>query len=129
MNALPKRVVAVLGMLAALSVVACGEGSGMIGVMTLDTTGGVGGATNPLLASVQVNGNAFSPNLVNLARGGTVVWLWADTTSQHNVTFNDPLLSSATQTSGSHSVTFQNPGTFNYLCTVHSGMTGSIVVH
>ena len=116
-------------MLAALAVVACGEGSGMIGTMTTDTTGGLGGTTNPLLASVTLNSNSFSPTLVNLAKGGTVVWLWADTTSTHNVTFNDPLLSSATKNSGSHTITFQSSGTFNYACTVHPGMTGSIVVH
>lgn len=129
MTAFPRRAGAWFWMLSALAIIACGEGSGMIGVFTTDTTGGLGGTTNPLLASVQVNGNAFSPNLVNLARGGTVVWLWADTTSLHDVTFNDPLLSSATKNSGSHSVTFQSAGTFNYACTVHPGMTGSIVVH
>jgi plastocyanin len=129
MTALPKQVVALCWMLTASAVVACGEGSGMIGVMTTDTTGGLGGATNSLLASVQVNSNSFSPNLINLARGGTVVWLWADTTSLHDVTFNDPLLSSATKNSGSHTITFQSSGTFNYVCTVHPGMTGSIVVH
>ena len=129
MKALPKRVVALFWVFSAVAVGACGEGSGMIGVFSTDTTGGLGGTTNTLLASVQVNSNAFSPNLVNLARGGTVVWLWADTTSQHNVTFNDPLLSSATKNSGSHTITFQTAGTFNYACTVHPGMTGSIVVH
>jgi plastocyanin len=129
MMGLPKRVVAWCWMLSTFAVVACGEGSGMIGVFSTDTTGGLGGTTNQLLASVQVNSNAFSPNLVNLARGGTVVWLWVDTTTLHDVTFNDPLLSSATKNSGSHSVTFQSSGTFNYACTVHPGMTGSIVVH
>ena len=129
MNALPKRVLALFWMLSTLAVVACGEGSGMIGVITTDTTGRLGGTTNQLLASVQINSTAFSPNLVNLARGGTVVWLWADTTSFHDVTFNDPLLSSATKNSGSHTITFQSSGTFNYVCTVHAGMTGSIVVH
>lgn len=97
--------------------------------MTTDTTGSLGGTTNQLFASVQVNSNSYSPNLVNLARGGTVVWLWADTTSLHDVTFHDPLLSSATKNSGSHSITFQTSGTFDYACTVHLGMKGSIVVH
>ena len=129
MTALPRRARALFWILSALAVAACGEGSGMTGVFTTDTTGGVGGTTNPLLASVQVNSNTFSPNLVNLARGGTVVWLWADTTSLHDVTFNNPLLSSTTKNSGSHTVTFQSSGTFNYACTVHPGMTGSIVVH
>lgn len=128
MNALPKRAVALLWVLTGSAVLACGEGSGMIGVFSTDTSG-LGGTTNQLLASVQVNSNSFSPNLVNLARGGTVLWLWADTTSLHDVTFNDPLLNSATKNSGSHSITFQSAGTFNYACTVHPGMTGSIVVH
>lgn len=130
MTPFPKRAAALVWTLTALVLVACGEGTGMIGTMTTDTTGGLGGGTtNQLLASVQLNGNAFSPNLVHLARGGTVVWLWADTTSFHDVTFNDPLLSSATKNSGSHSVTFGSSGTFNYVCTVHPGMKGSIVVH
>jgi plastocyanin len=129
MTALPKRRVVLFGILIAVAVAACGEGSGMIGVITTDTTGGLGGTTNQLLASVQVNSNSYSPNLVNLVRGGTVTWLWADTTSLHDVTFNDQLLSSATKNSGSHSVTFQSSGTFNYACTVHPGMRGSIVVH
>jgi len=111
--------------LTALTLFACGEGSGLIGVMQTDTTGGSSGQ---LLATVQVTSNAFSPVLVNLRRGGIVTWVWSDTTSQHNVTFHDPLLSSQTLSTGLHSVVFQTVGTFNYLCTVHPGMTGSIVV-
>jgi len=130
MTGFPRRAAALLCALTALATLACGEGSGLIGTMTTDTTGGLGGGTtNQLLASVTVNSNAFSPNLVHLARTGTVVWLWADTTSLHDVTFNDQLLSSATRNSGSHTITFQSSGTFNYRCTVHPGMTGSIVVH
>lgn len=97
----------------------------MIGVMTTDTTGGGSGQ---LQATVQVTSNAFTPSLVNLRSGGIVTWVWVDTTSQHNVTFNDPLLSSQTLPSGFFTVVFQSVGTFNYVCTVHSGMTGSIVV-
>jgi plastocyanin len=111
--------------LTALTLVACGEGSGMIGVMRTDTTGSGSGQ---LQASVQVASNAFSPVVVNLRRGGVVTWVWTDTTSQHNVTFNDPLLSSQTQSTGLHSIVFQTAGTFNYACTVHPGVTGSIVV-
>jgi plastocyanin len=111
--------------LTALTLLACGEGSGMIGVITTDTTGSGSGQ---LQATVQVTSNAFTPALVNLRSGGIVTWVWVDTTSQHNVTFNDPLLSSQTLSSGVYSVVFQSAGTFNYVCTVHSGMTGSIVV-
>ena len=111
--------------LVAVALIGCGEGSGLIGVITTDTTGGGSGQ---LQATVQVQSNAFSPTIVNLRQGGIVTWVWTDTTSQHNVTFNDPLLSSQTQSSGTHSVVFQTLGTFNYACTVHPGMAGSIVV-
>lgn len=113
------------GLLALCLVLGCGEGSGLIGVMRNDTTGTGSGQ---LLATVQVAGSAFTPTLVNLRVGGLVTWIWTDTTAQHNVTFNDPLLSSVTQSSGSHSVVFQTRGTFNYVCTTHAGATGSIVV-
>jgi plastocyanin len=111
--------------LAAFALLGCGEGSGLIGVMTTDTTGSGSGQ---LLATVQVTSNAFTPQLVNLRNGGIVTWVWVDTTSQHNVTFNNPLLSSQTLSAGTHSVVFQTIGTFNYACTVHPGMAGSIVV-
>lgn len=126
MTTFRRRALALFWTLAALAPLACGEGSGLIGTMT-DTTG-LGGLTNPLLASVQVNSTAFTPSLVNLGVGGAVVWVWADTTSLHDVTFNNPLLSSPTKSSGTHSVVFDTRGTFNYACTVHPGMTGSVVV-
>jgi len=114
-----------LRLLPLLALLACGEGSGMIGVMT--TTGG--GTSNQLLATVQVTNNAFAPRLVNLRSGGIVTWVWGQGATDHNVTFNDPLLSSNTQSAGTtHSIVFQTAGTFNYACTVHPGMTGSIVV-
>lgn len=126
MRQLPRRAPLLFGTaLAACALLACGEGSGMIGVNRTDTTGTGSGQ---LQATVQVTSNAFSPVIVNLRTGGIVTWIWTDTTSQHNVTFNDPLLSSQTLTTGSHSVVFQSVGTFNYACTVHPGMAGSIVV-
>jgi plastocyanin len=126
MAPLPSRDAVLLSAaLTALTLLACGEGSGMIGVMRTDTSGTGSGQ---LQATVQVTSNAFTPALVNLRSGGIVTWVWIDTTSQHNVTFNDPLLSSQTRSSGLHSVVFQSVGTFNYVCTVHAGMTGSIVV-
>src|ERR1700752_5134816 len=124
MGPLPRGAALLLGCTLAASILACGEGSGMIGVMRTDTTSSAG----QLPATVQVTRNAFSPVSVNLRSGGIVTWVWVDPPSQHNVTFNDPLLSSQTLSSGLHSVVFQTVGTFNYACTVHPGMAGSIVV-
>ena len=115
-------VVAALAVTIALS---CGTGSGLMGI---NTSGGGGNDTTSLSATVHIQNFAFNPTTVNLSRGGVVIWVWPTDTVLHNVTFSDPSLSSPTQAIGTHTVVFTNQGTFNYRCTLHSGMNGSIVV-
>ena len=86
----------------------------------------------PSTAAVTVRDNAFDPDEVVVAVGGTVTWTWAGS-SQHNVTWvSGGLPNSATQTSGTHSVTFTSPGTYDYYCSIHgsanSGMRGKVEV-
>jgi uncharacterized protein YjdB len=72
----------------------------------------------------------FDPSTLDLARGGTVTWVFASLT--HNVTFadvNGAPQDIGNQTSTSVSRTFSTAGTFNYVCTLHSGMNGRVVVH
>ena len=111
--------------LALAVVLSCGTGSGLMGI---NTSGGSGSDTTSLVATVHIENFAFNPTVVNLSRGGVVTWIWPTDTVQHNVTFSDPAMSSPTQAIGLHTVTFTDPGTFNYRCTIHSGMNGSIVV-
>jgi plastocyanin len=73
---------------------------------------------------------SFKPSEVAIARTGTVTWTNESGTG-HNVTFaasagapNDI----PAYTSGSASRTFNTAGTFNYQCTLHSGMAGKVVV-
>ena len=118
----------VWGLAAALAVtivLSCGTGSGLMGI---NTSGGGGNDTTSLFVTVHIVNFAFNPTVVNLSQGGVVTWVWPTDTVQHNVTFADPAISSPTQAIGTHTVTFTNQGTFNYRCTLHSGMTGSIVV-
>ena len=44
----------------------------------------------------------------------------------HNVTGDG--YASATRTSGTFIHTFTAPGTYKYSCTIHTGMTGTVVV-
>jgi len=74
-------------------------------------------------------GNAFNPQQVDVTVGSTVGWRFATT---HNVTFaaTAGAPSNITDTgSGTVSRTFNTAGTFNYQCTIHLGMTGTVVVH
>ncbi len=50
----------------------------------------------------------------------------------HNVTFDDPSLTGIPTISGderkSTTLTFAKPGTYQFVCTIHPGMDGAIVV-
>jgi plastocyanin len=86
----------------------------------------------PTSASVTVQDNTFDADYVVVAAGGTVTWTWAGSNA-HDVTWvSGGLANSPTQASGTHSVTFDTPGTYEYYCSIHgsptSGMRGKIVV-
>jgi plastocyanin len=76
------------------------------------------------------NGETFSPDRVVVAVGGTVTWTFAAT--QHNVNFRGaqgaPANIPNTTVNQVVARTFANAGTFDYDCTLHSGMTGRVVV-
>jgi plastocyanin len=71
----------------------------------------------------------FSPTSVSIKAGQVLEW---DNTGQiaHNVTFDDyPDISSDTMNGGdSYQVKFTKAGTYQYHCTFHPGMEGSVTV-
>ncbi len=86
--------------------------------------------------SVNIGDNFFDPPSLAVSSGTTVTWNWVSDSytgqagNLHSVTFNDPLRSSATQSSGTHTLQFNETGTFGYFCSVHGAgaMSGTIVV-
>jgi plastocyanin len=86
----------------------------------------------PGSATVTVSNNNFDPSNVDIALNGTVTWSWAQGAVDHNVTFGSgpATVSNISQRStGSDSRTFSVAGTYPYQCTLHTGMTGTVVVH
>jgi plastocyanin len=77
-------------------------------------------------ATVAVQNNLFNPSAVTVPVNGIVAWQWNSGGVAHNVTFADG--SSGDRTSGTFERTFSTAGTFNYQCTLHPGMTGSVAV-
>jgi plastocyanin len=94
------------------------------------TAGGSVGPTTPLpagvAATVDIRNVAFQPTSVAVHVGQSVAWRFDDGSIPHNVTGNG--WSSPDRTSGFYTHTFTAPGTYAYRCTIHSGMTGVVVV-
>ena len=72
----------------------------------------------------------FRARTVRIHRGDSVRWLFRDAPSSHNVTSRGTprFRSSVSQQSGSYRVRFTRRGTYRYVCTIHPGMTGRVVV-
>jgi uncharacterized protein YjdB len=104
-----------------------GPGVGLTGTTQVTATAV---PTFPLTATVTAPVTAFNPAAVDIARTGSVTWTFA--AQEHNVTFanttgrpgNIPTCSNC-----SNDRQFNTVGTFNYECTVHPGMTGTVRVH
>ena len=112
-------------------VVAASCGGGTDYGSVTGTNGGTqnGGSTNPVQTNaVGVSDDFFSPINAQVAVGTTVTWTWASGASAHNVTFSDGPASGDKSGGASYSRTFNTAGTYNYHCTIHAGMTGSVIV-
>jgi plastocyanin len=114
-----------------------------VGTTTISASSGTVGATPmvvnvidagggfPLTADVFMPGNIYSPFVTDIARTGTVRFVFPP--DPHNVIFRHdtpgPPADIDILSNTNVSRTFNTAGTFTYDCTVHPGMTGLIVVH
>ena len=85
-------------------------------------------AVAPQEVQVAIQDFAFSPQVLEIPVGTTVTWTNNDT-SQHTATANDGSFDSGILAQGgTFSFTFDTPGTYDYICSLHPNMTGQIVV-
>jgi plastocyanin len=97
-----------------------------VGVAAIVVTKQATGGPAPAFAEVSMVNTSFNPQQVEVRVGGVVRWVNNDGV-QHNATgaqFQTPNLNSGQ----SSEQTMNAAGTFQYSCTLHSGMNGSIVV-
>jgi len=74
---------------------------------------------------VVVTDMSFEPSSVEVEAGTEVTWLFDDSTS-HDVVGDG--WGSDIQRDGTFSHTFDEPGTYDYDCTLHGNMTGQVIV-
>jgi amicyanin len=80
--------------------------------------------------SVDIKEFAFGPQSITVKVGATVTWT-NDDQDPHTVTSqsgNGPLKSQTLNNGDTFKYTFTKAGTFDYLCTIHPFMTGTVVV-
>ncbi len=94
------------------------------------TAYGGGGSGNPGPNQVFMQNIAFNPSTRTVSKGTTVQWVNQDGVT-HTVTWISGPSASFNQSvasGGNFSVKFDTAGTIQYHCTIHAGMTGTIVV-
>ena len=78
--------------------------------------------------AVPMQGNQFVPAEKSVVAGTTVTWVNLDG-EEHDVITNDlTIISPLVKPGESWSFTFDTPGTYAYVCDLHTGMAGVITV-
>ncbi|MGV0153811.1 plastocyanin/azurin family copper-binding protein [Rhodococcus sp. GB-02] len=113
---------AIAGLVLALGLVGCSSST--------DTTPSAAETTasGPV---VIISGMAYSPASLTVNVGDTVTWVFDDNGMAHDVSgLGDAKgkLRSPLKKSGTYTYTFTEPGTYDYTCTPHPEMRGTVVV-
>ena len=97
--------------------------------LTVAIDAGGGGPFPNTAAVTATTSSTFEPASVDIEEGGTVTWQFESVT--HNVRFSSASAPSdiGNTTNANVSRTFNTAGTFDYSCSLHAGMTGTVVVH
>ena len=105
-----------------------------VSVAACENVEGILDELNPSTANVSLQASSFSPSTVTVRPGGTVTWTNAGPV-QHTITPTNagqtgawPAKTMSAQQGATFTHTFTTAGTFNYFCTIHSGMTGTVRV-
>lgn len=129
MNA--RRPLAALLLLPAVVLAGCGGGGGT----TASTAGAVtaGGPTDAQTATVVGNTQLkFAPETIRAKVGSLALTMTIQGGVPHNLVFDQAGLGTPIPTipsgSSTQTYTFAKPGTYGFVCTIHSGMVGQVVV-
>jgi plastocyanin len=80
----------------------------------------------PASNQISIENFSFNPKTITVNKGDMVAWINNDSSTHQlkSKAFNSPnMMQGETFT-----FTFEETGTFNYLCTIHPSMTGEIIV-
>jgi plastocyanin len=108
----------VLAGLLALALGACGSGAASEAPQAADAGNG--------RPTVTIKDLAFAPATLTVGVGATVTWVWQDGAVAHDVKGSG--FKSKVTSQGTFAHRFDQPGSYEYRCTLHPNMTGTIEV-
>ena len=112
----PRPILTALAGLLALALSACGTDDASTAASAADTD----------RPTVTIEDMAFAPEMLTVEVGDTVTWVWNDGAVAHDVVGDD--FHSEVMAEGTFSHRFDEPGTHDYICTLHPNMTATIEV-
>ena len=119
------RAAAAIGLVAGLA--ACGNGDSKTNTAATTAKGATGTATD----KVEVKDFAFKPKTISVKAGTTVTWTFSDS-ADHTVASKSgstEIPQSPESNAGkTYTHMFATAGTYDYVCTIHNSMTGTVVV-
>ena len=77
---------------------------------------------------VKIDNFTFAPGAVTVPAGTTVQWVNRDDIPHTVVSTDNAFKSKVLDTDQEFSYTFTKPGKFDYFCSIHPKMTGTVVV-
>jgi plastocyanin len=128
---------ALLGLLTVLTAVALmtacsssskSSGSKSGGGASAPAAGSGGSTATSKDVTIEVKNFAFTPKNLTVSTGTKVTWKFDDSAG-HTATANGGAFKSPTLSNGkTYSFTFNTPGTYPYICSIHQYMTATITV-
>jgi plastocyanin len=115
-RARPRLILVALAGLLALALGACGTSGAT-------TTAPAAEDGEPTVA---IQDLAYTPERLTVPAGATVTWVWRDGAIAHDVKGDG--FRSQVMAEGTFRHRFDQPGTYDYVCTLHPNMTGTIEV-
>jgi plastocyanin len=115
-RARPRLILAALAGVLALALSACGTSGATTTTPPADQAG----------PTVAIEDLAYTPETLTVQAGATVTWVWRDGAVAHDVKGDG--FRSEVMAEGTFRHRFTQPGSYDYLCTLHPNMTGTIEV-
>ncbi len=95
--------------------------------LLLALASGLPAAARAAELAVKIDNFTFAPQAITVKAGTTVTWT-NDDDIPHTVTSTGHFRSRALDTGDKFTFTFTTPGTYEYFCSLHPHMQGSIIV-